>query len=390
MTFKNSWCLGLIVLTVLIYMGCEKIPTEVITTTPQNKIALANITALDGSSLTGTANFIEIRDMLQVAIEIHNATPGLHAAHLHIGKDCSDVGPHWHPMDISAGTAGISVADATLDIPPIGVGEIGNIYVNKNGSGVLEFTTPFWTIGGDPSTNILDKLILIHETGDTFQINPHNGNTGTHTQIQGETVDVIPQDTHNCTLAVLAQHIDLQSVDHHLPGQDFSPHSHNLLELLLNCFLSPEQLVDPSILITIPFEGTVAYKSFLNIQHKTLGTYHAFFIDQGLPVDSDFFMNQFKQIILSGSPEDLEEEMKNRLRHFYIISGVDLEKPNVTMEFNVLMTNFLDDRTTAWVLGYFQGDDVAFREWIFSTVKAFGVRPGAGSRIGCGVIELVE
>ncbi len=28
--------------------------------------------------------------------------------------------------------------------------------------------------------------------------------------------------------------------------------------------------------------------------------------------------------------------------------------------YNVLLTNFLDDRTTAWVLGYFQEDAAAF------------------------------
>ncbi len=390
MTFRHNWCFILIVLKVLIGVGCERIPIEVITTTPVNKVAFAHITALDGSNLKGTTNIMEIDDVVHVTIEIHNATPGLHAAHLHIGKDCSDVGPHWHPLEISAGTAGISVAEASPDTPPIGVGEIGNIKVSENGSGILEFTTPFWSIGGDPNTDILNKLILIHETGDTFQTNPHVDNTGMHTHIQGQRVDVIPQDTHVCTLAVLAQHIDLESDNHHLPGQELSPHSHNLLELLLNCFLRPEQLVDPKILISIPFEGTPTYQTFLKIQPRTLEAYYDFFRDQGLPVDSDFFTNQYKQIFPSGLPKDFEQEMKNRLTHFYITSGVDIENSNDTIGYNLLLTNFLDERTTAWVLGYFQGDDLAFKDWIISTIKALGVRPGAGARIGCGVIGLVE
>lgn len=392
MKFRNSWCLVFIVMIVLITVACERIPipTEVITTTPVNKVAFANITALDDSNLKGTANFIEMNDVVHATIEIHNATPGLHAAHLHTGKDCSDVGPHWHPMDISVGIAGVPVADATVDTPPIGVGEIGNIRVNENGSGVLEFTTPFWSVGGDPSTDILNKLILIHETGDTFQTNPHIHNSSMHTHIQGQMVEIKSQDTHECTLAVLAQHTDLESDNHHLPGQEYSPHSHNLLELLLNCFLSPEQLVDPRIILSIPFEGTPLYQSFLNIQPKTLGAYHDFFLDQGLPVDSDFFTNQYKEIFPSGSPEDFKQEIKNRLEYLYITSSVDIENPNNTIGYNVLLTNFLDERTTAWVLGYFQGDDATFREWIISTVKGLGVRPGAGSRIGCGIIGLLD
>lgn len=390
MTLKNSWNFVLLVLIVVIGIGCERIPTEVITTTPVNKVAFAHITALDGSHLKGTVYIKEMNDVVHVTIEIYNATPGLHAAHLHIGEDCSDVGPHWHPMEISTGTAGIPVSEATLDTPPIGVGEIGNIHVNENCSGLLDFTTPFWSVGGDPNTDILNKLILIHETGDTFQINPHADNSVVHSHIQSQKMEIISQDTHVCTLAVLAQHIDLESDNHHLPGQEFSPHSHNLLELLLNCFLSPEQLVDPKILISIPFEGTPTYQSFLDIQPKTLAAYYDFFLKQGLPVDTDFFSNQYKQIFPSGLPKEFEQEMKNRLKNLYITSGVDIENPNDTIGYNVLLTNLLDERTTAWVLGYFQGDDVAFKDWIISTIKALGVRPGAGARIGCGMIGLVE
>ncbi|MCE2402660.1 hypothetical protein J4G08_17480, partial [Candidatus Poribacteria bacterium] len=74
----------------------------------------------------------------------------------------------------------------------------------------------------------------------------------------------------------------------------------------------------------------------------------------------------------------------------YNINTQNLIKQLRSVGYNVLLTSFLDDRTTAWVLGYFQGDDAAFGEWIVSVLKALGVRPGGGSRIGCGVIGLVE
>lgn len=42
------------------------------------------------------------------------------------------------------------------------------------------------------------------------------------------------------------------------------------------------------------------------------------------------------------------------------------------------------------MLGYFQGDDTAFGEWIVGGLKEVPVRAGGGARIGCGVIELDE
>ena len=153
--------------------GCEKIPTQMITAEPVDKIAVATISEIEGSGLTGTATFTEVNEAVHVVIEVQNATPGLHAMHLHTGSSCIDIGPHWHSMGIPAGIPGIPVVQATGDTPPIGVGEVGNISVGEDGTGILEFKTPFWSVGGDPNTDILGKLIMVHETADTFLTNPH-------------------------------------------------------------------------------------------------------------------------------------------------------------------------------------------------------------------------
>ena len=42
------------------------------------------------------------------------------------------------------------------------------------------------------------------------------------------------------------------------------------------------------------------------------------------------------------------------------------------------------------MLGYFQGDDTAFGEWIVAVLKEVQVRAGGGARIGCGMIVLIE
>ena len=49
----------LIIVTGLV-SGCEKIPTEVITAAPVDKVAVATISEIDGSGLTGTATFTEV------------------------------------------------------------------------------------------------------------------------------------------------------------------------------------------------------------------------------------------------------------------------------------------------------------------------------------------
>ena len=210
-------------------------------------------------------------------------------------------------------------------------------------------------------------------------------NQGTHTHTVGQTESV--QATHLCTLAVLGQQVDLGTA-HHLPGEEVSPHTHDLMELLLKCFLKPEQLVDPRIAFTIPLEGTPEHQAFMDIEPKSLATYHEFFISIGLPVDPDFFTNQFKLTFSNGTPEDFVKEMQNRLTHLYITSGLDIENPADTSGYSLLLTMFLDDQTTAWVLGYFQGDDAAFGEWINDVIMAIQKRPGGGSRVGCGVIRV--
>ena len=378
--------------------GCENMPTPVVTTAPIEKVAVAVISEKDGngSGLTGKATFAEVDGTVHVRIEIQNASPGLHAAHLHIGS-CTDVGPHWHPMEVPAGTVGVPVAEATPEMPPIGVGEIGNIPVGEDGTGVLEFTTSLWSLGGAPSTDILGKLMLIHETGDTFQTNPHthhmmpNTEAGTHTHNMGQMqmeMEIV-EATHACTLTVLSQQIDLE-MEHHLPGQVVDPHSHDPVELLLSCFFTPEQLLDLAFLAVIQLTESPEFQVFLESEPSSLAAYHDFFLSKGAPIDPDFFTNQYLQLFPTGNPEAFEQEMRMRLTALYIASGIDLENPADLGGYNQLLITFLDARTTAWMLGYFQGDDVAFGAWVVAVLKEVQVRAGGGARIACGVIEPME
>ena len=175
----------LITLTCLM-SGCEQVINTIVTLESVDKVAIATISEMNASGISGTATFTEIAVGTHVVIEVQNATPGLHGMHLHIGSSCADFGPHWHPMDVAAGTPGISVVQASFNMSPIGRGEVGNILVGEDGTGILEFTTPFWSLGGNPNTDILGKLVIIHETGDTFAANPHAQHMNTQMDIHME------------------------------------------------------------------------------------------------------------------------------------------------------------------------------------------------------------
>ena len=303
--------------------------------------------------------------MVLVRIEIRNATPGLHATHLHTGT-CTDVGPHWHPMGVPAGTVGVPIAEATPDMPPIGVGEIGNIPVGEDGTGSLVFSTPLWSLGGEPNTDILGKLILIHETGDTFQTHPHahhttaamsemaitDTGTAAHThntaQMQMETEIAMVEAAHVCTLTVLGQQVDLE-LNHHLPGETVDQHNHDPLELLLNCFFTPEQLLDLAFLSVIQITESPEFQALLASEPGSLAAYHEFLLSQGAPIDPDFFTNQYRSTFETGAPEAFEQEMRMRLKHLYIASGIDFENPADIVGYNHLLTTFLDARTTATI-----------------------------------------
>ena len=163
-----------VILATCLIAGCEKISTQVMPPTPEGKTAVATITEKPGtdSGITGTAVFMESEGKVHVRIEIHGAAPGPHAAHLHNGTDCANAEGHWHPTHIPIGTIGVPIVEATAEMPPVGRGEIGNIQVGEDGTGTLEFTTSFWSLGGDSGTDILGKLLMIHEKGDTFETPP--------------------------------------------------------------------------------------------------------------------------------------------------------------------------------------------------------------------------
>ena len=135
--------------------------------------AIAQIGSASGSTLTGTAIFTKDGENITVSVEIQNASPGLHAVHIHENGDCSapdatSAGGHWNPTDVAHGKWGEG---------EFHLGDLGNITVGEDGTGSFELTTDLWEIGTGSDIDVIGKGIIVHADADDFISQP-SGNAG--------------------------------------------------------------------------------------------------------------------------------------------------------------------------------------------------------------------
>jgi Cu-Zn family superoxide dismutase len=95
------------------------------------------------------------------------------AVHLHEHGACGDMGKeahgHWNPTNKNHGKWGSASFHS---------GDIGNVQLDADGKGSIELETDLWSIGGDSTTNILDKSVIVHGGVDDYTSQP-SGNAGT-------------------------------------------------------------------------------------------------------------------------------------------------------------------------------------------------------------------
>lgn len=158
---------GLITLT-----GCEKVQKTLTMPTP-SKQAIAIINPTSGNTVTGMAVFTLTGNTVMLSIEIKNASPGIHAVHIHENGDCSatdgtSAGGHWNPTDVAHGKWGEG---------EFHLGDIGNITVGDDGTGTIELSTELWEIGTGSIIDVVGKGIIVHADADDFVSQP-SGNAG--------------------------------------------------------------------------------------------------------------------------------------------------------------------------------------------------------------------
>ena len=154
--------------------GCERVQQQAgVLTMPTAKQAIATIDSASESSVTGMAIFTQDGDQITLVIEIQNASPGLHAVHIHENGDCSSpdgksAGGHWNPTGVAHGKWGEG---------EFHLGDIGNITVGEDGTGSIELTTDLWEIGTGSDIDVVGKGIIVHADADDFTSQP-SGNAG--------------------------------------------------------------------------------------------------------------------------------------------------------------------------------------------------------------------
>ena len=171
---KSLVCFGIKTLALLMLIGvsialvsCGVIQEAGIPPTP-SKQATAVIGTASGSDLSGTAIFTQNGDIIALTVEIQNASPGLHAVHIHEKGDCSapdatSAGGHWNPTNVAHGKWGEG---------EFHLGDIGNITVSEEGTGRIELTTNLWEIGTGSDIDIVGKGIIVHAGADDFTSQP--------------------------------------------------------------------------------------------------------------------------------------------------------------------------------------------------------------------------
>ena len=173
---KKSFMIQLLLLIAIFLslIGCDRTRQQAgILSAPSAKQAVATIDSTSDSGVTGMAIFTQNGDQITFTVEIQNATPGLHAVHIHENGDCSapdgkSAGGHWNPTDVAHGKWGEG---------EFHLGDIGNITVGEDGTGSFELTTDLWEIGTGSDIDVVGKGMIVHADADDFVSQP-SGNAG--------------------------------------------------------------------------------------------------------------------------------------------------------------------------------------------------------------------
>lgn len=140
---------------------------------PSAQAVLTGTTA--DTTVSGTARFDTVANG-QVKMTLELTIPKMAgksvAVHIHEHGDCGDKGMmahgHWNPGQKKHGRWGKGEFHA---------GDIGNVSLDAKGMGKMELQTDLWTLGGDSSTSILKKALIIHSGKDDYSTQP-TGNAG--------------------------------------------------------------------------------------------------------------------------------------------------------------------------------------------------------------------
>ena len=157
------------ILSSLGLVACAPMANEPFPAPQAAEIAEAILYDASGA-VRGDAMLTQLDQGLRLVLRVENMSPGVKAAHIHMTGRCegpgfTSAGGHWNPLGREHGRDN-----------PAGqhMGDMPNLIVGQNGTGLLEVTITGGRIEGGPAA-LLDSdgaAVMIHAGSDDYRSNP--------------------------------------------------------------------------------------------------------------------------------------------------------------------------------------------------------------------------
>lgn len=137
---------------------------------PETVTATAELQGLEGSEIAGTVTFSQHDGgPVTIVAEVGGVEgAGLHGFHIHETGDCSaadftSAGGHFNPE---------GVEHACPPDTPRHAGDLGNIEIGDDGSGMLESSSDLITLDETAANSVIGKAVILHAGEDDCQTQP--------------------------------------------------------------------------------------------------------------------------------------------------------------------------------------------------------------------------
>jgi Cu-Zn family superoxide dismutase len=126
------------------------------------RMAEGRLETVDGVKLDGEVELSELSNGVRVYVKVNDAPPGKRGIHIHEKGDCSNIagksmGEHFAPTGHKHGLPGA---------PERHVGDLGNLTIAQDGTGVLDVVVPETNLKPDDRLSLLGKALVIHQSED--------------------------------------------------------------------------------------------------------------------------------------------------------------------------------------------------------------------------------
>jgi|TARA_B110000483_G_scaffold55438_1_gene69287 Cu-Zn family superoxide dismutase len=167
-------------------IGCQKNETDDIEIVASATLQIVTLNEdlsyeVNGTEI-GIIRFTKKEDIVSIDLEVTHFPEGqlsyYHAIHIHNGT-CESPLSHWNlGKDLDYNFCNVLSMDEVWAKPK--AGDLGNIFINDAGVGDFSLQTDLYTIGSNDASDIVGKIIYIHEVAENFKQECFEGHNHEH------------------------------------------------------------------------------------------------------------------------------------------------------------------------------------------------------------------